>query len=132
MNSLPAVFLIDDDVAIQGTFRDLLGTWGIRVHSFFSAEAFLEVYSGDWTGCLIIDVRMEGISGFDLLRELRCRGSPMPAILMSGHGDASWEQEAIQAGAFAFLEKPFRVEQLKEYLARHCPELFLQSNKLNT
>jgi FixJ family two-component response regulator len=125
MNPPPAVFLIDDDVAIQETFTDLLETWGVRVQSFYSGEAFLEAYSNDWTGCLIVDVRMPGISGFDLVKELRHRGISMPAILISGHGDASWEQEAIQAGARAFLEKPFRVEQLKDCLARHCPELFL-------
>jgi len=129
VNSPPAVFLIDDDAAIQQTFEDLLGAWGIHVRSYYSAEAFLEGYRDDWTGCLIVDVRMPGISGFDLLKELRSRGIALPAILMSGHGDATWEQEAIQAGALAFLEKPFRVEQLKECLACHCPEVFLQANK---
>jgi len=130
VNSLPAVFVIDDDAAIQQTLEDLLATWGIRVQPFDSGEAFLERYQDDWTGCLIIDVRMPGISGFDLLKELRRRGFSIPAILMSGHGDASWEEEAIQAGALAFLEKPFRVEQLKACLACHCPEVFLlQTNK---
>jgi two-component system response regulator FixJ len=67
---------------------------------------------------------MPGMSGFDLLKEVRSRGSYLPSILMTGHGVAGLEQEAIEAGALDILEKPFQVEQLKEFLVRQCPELF--------
>ena len=124
MNLLPAVYVIDDDAAIQDALQGLLATWGIRVHAFFSAESFLESYSDEWIGCLLVDVRMPGMSGFDLLEELRRRGGSLPGILMTGHGDAGLEQEAINAGALDVLEKPFRVEQLRDCLERRCPELF--------
>ncbi len=84
----------------------------------------MESYSDEWTGCLLVDVRMPGMSGFDLLKELRSRGSSLPAILMTGHGVAGLEQDAIDAGAANVLEKPFPIEQLKEFLVRQCPELF--------
>lgn len=124
MNLLPAVFVIDDDVAIQDALKGLLGIWGIRVQAFFSAEAFLESYSDESTGCLLVDFRMPGMSGIDLLKELRHRGNSLPAILMTGHGNDELEQQAIDAGAVNVLEKPFQVEQLKDVLERHCPELF--------
>jgi FixJ family two-component response regulator len=124
VNLLPAVFVIDDDVAIQGALKGLLGTWGIRLHSFLSAEAFLESYSDEWTGCLLVDVRMPSMSGFELLKELRSRGGSLPAVLMTGHGIAGLVQEATDAGAANILEKPFQVEQLRDLLNRQCPELF--------
>jgi FixJ family two-component response regulator len=125
----PAVFVIDDEAPIQDALRDLLATWGIRAQAYLSAEAFLEQYSDDWTGCLLVDVRMPGMSGFDLLKQLRCRGCSLPAILMTGHGTAGLEQEASDASALPILEKPFQVEQLKDYLAAKCPDLFLQPNR---
>jgi two-component system, LuxR family, response regulator FixJ len=121
---LPAVFVIDDYLAIQDALKGLLSAWGIRVHSFLSAEAFLESYSDEWTGCLLVDIRMPGMSGFDLLKELRSRGSSLPAILMTGHGVEGLEQEAIGASAVNILEKPFQVEQLRDFLVRQCRELF--------
>lgn len=124
MHPFPAVFVIDDDVAIQDALKGLLGIWGIRVREFFSTRAFLESYSDEWTGCLLVDVRMPGMSGIDLLKELRHRGSALPAILMTGHGNKELQQQAIDAGALNVLEKPFQIQHLKDILDRHCPDLF--------
>lgn len=104
--------------------KGLLGTWGIRAHAFLSAEAFLESYRDEWSGCVLADFRMPGLNGIELLKELRHRGSSMSFILMTGHGNRELEQQALNAGIVAVLEKPFRVGQLKKFLVRQCPQLF--------
>lgn len=124
MNLLPAVFVVDDEAAIQRSLTELLDVWNVRVHSFSSAEAFLESYREDWTGCLLIDLRMPGMNGLGLLKELRHRGCSLPALLMTGHGERELQQQAIECGACGVLEKPYRVEQLIGILERHCPEFF--------
>jgi FixJ family two-component response regulator len=124
MNLLPAVFVVDDEAAIQRSLTELLDVWNVRVHSFSSAEAFLESYQEDWTGCLLIDLRMPGMNGLGLLKELRRRGCSLPALLMTGHGERELQQQAIECGACGLLEKPYRVEQLIGTLERHCPEFF--------
>lgn len=128
MNLLPAVFVVDDEAAIQRSLTELLDVWNVRVHSFSSAEAFLESYQEDWTGCLLIDLRMPGMNGLGLLKELRHRGCSLPALLMTGHGERELQQQAIECGACGVLEKPYRVEQLIGILERHCPEFFRSSN----
>ena len=124
MKPLPLTFVVDDDVAIQGCLKALLGTWGIRALTFSSAQTFLESYCDEWTGCLLVDHRMPGMSGIDLLNELRHRGSSLSTVLITGHGDAELLQQAIDAGAVDVLEKPFRVEKLKNIMERQWPELF--------
>lgn len=126
---LPAVFVVDDEVAIQHCLKALLSVWGIPVHTFSSAEAFLESYSHDWTGCLFVDLRMPGTGGLGLLKELRQRGSSLPALLITGHGQWEVQQQAIEYGAVGVLEKPFRVEVLKEHMERHCPEFFAATHR---
>jgi FixJ family two-component response regulator len=124
MTSDPAVFVIDDEAAMHEALKGLLGTWGIRAHVFLSAEAFLESYRDEWTGCVLADFRMPGLNGIAVLKELRNRGSSLSFILMTGHGNRELDQQALNAGIDAVLEKPFRVDQLKEFLARQCPHLF--------
>lgn len=124
MTSEPAVFVIDDEAAMHEALKGLLGTWGIRAHAFLSTEAFLESYRDELSGCVLADFRMPGLNGIELFKELRHRGSSLSFILMTGHGNRELEQQALNAGIVAVLEKPFRVDQLKEFLARQCPQLF--------
>ncbi|MGN6132885.1 MAG: response regulator transcription factor [Aureliella sp.] len=120
----PCAFVVDDEVAFQLSLQALLGIWGIPVRAFSSAEEFLSAYRGDWTGCLIVDLRMPGMGGLELLRQLRKRDCSLATLLMTGHGEHELLQQAIELGAAAVLEKPYRAEELKDFLERHCPAFF--------
>jgi two-component system, LuxR family, response regulator FixJ len=109
-----SVFIIDDDSAVRGSLRLLLKSVGMPVSTFDSAQAFLDTYSDEWTGCLLLDVRMPGISGPALQQQLNLRGSILPVIFITGHGDVSMAVEAMQQGAFDFVEKPFHDQDLLE------------------
>jgi two-component system response regulator FixJ len=109
-NSL--VHVIDDDDAVRESLEFLLRTAKIDVRTYESATAFLNTVSDGTTGCIVTDVRMPGISGVDLLRRLKARGSTMPVIVMTGHGDIQLAVEAMKIGAADFLEKPFDDEVL--------------------
>lgn len=107
MNSTPTVFLTDDDPAIRDAVGLLLRTNGLAVETFASASDFLQSDALHRPGCLLLDVRMPGMSGLDLqkrLQELSCR---LPIIFITGHGDVPMAIRAMKAGAFDFLEKPF-------------------------
>ena len=128
-NLQPAVFVVDDEVAFQLSLRALLSVWGIRVQTFSSAEEFLDAYRLEWTGCLIVDLRMPGIGGLELLKQLRRRDCSLATLLMTGHGEHELLQQAIEHGAAAVLEKPYRAEELKRFLERHYPALFDGENR---
>lgn len=128
-NSQPAVFVVDDEVAFQLSLQALLGVWGIRVQTFSSAEEFLGAYRLEWTGCLIVDLRMPGIGGLELLKQLRKRDCSLATLLMTGHGEHELLQQAIEHGAAAVLEKPYRAEELKRFLERHYPAFFDGKNR---
>ncbi len=85
---------------------------GFRVETFASAEAFLQSIHKEQTGCLVLDLRMPGMNGFDLLRHLSGTGSRIPAIILTAHGDDEARQQSLQAGAVAFLSKPFNGKAL--------------------
>jgi two-component system, LuxR family, response regulator FixJ len=108
----PIVHVIDDDEAVRQSLSFLLGTAGIDAQTHDSAAAFLSVAPGIKAGCVITDVRMPGLSGIDLLRELRALGRPLPVIVITGHGDVPLAVEAMKMGAMDFLEKPFDDEVL--------------------
>jgi two-component system, LuxR family, response regulator FixJ len=101
------VHVIDDDDAVRESLEFLLRTAKIEVRTYDSATAFLKAMPDDATGCIVTDVRMPGVSGVDLLRQLRARGSTMPVIVITGHGDIQLAVEAMKVGATDFLEKPF-------------------------
>lgn len=109
-NSL--VHVIDDDDAVRESLEFLLRTAKIEVRTYDSATTFLNTMSGGAIGCIVTDVRMPGMSGVDLLRQLRARGSTMPVIVITGHGDIQLAVEAMKIGAADFLEKPFDDEVL--------------------
>ena len=106
------VHVIDDDDAMRDSLEFLLRTAKIEVRTYDSAAAFLKAMPDGATGCVITDVRMPGLSGIDLLRQLKARGSTIPVIVMTGHGDIQLAVEAMKIGAADFLEKPFDDEAL--------------------
>ena len=101
------VSVVDDDESMRRSLRNLLGSVGFRVETFASAEAFLQSIHQEQTGCLVLDLRMPGMNGFDLLRHLSDTGSRIPAVILTAHGDHEAHQRSLQAGAVAFLSKPF-------------------------
>lgn len=101
------VFIVDDDLAVRDSLSLLLSLRGYRTATFASAEDFLQRFDPDARGCLIVDVRMPGISGLELQTELRRRGSRLPVVIVTAHGDAASARAAFKADAVDFLEKPF-------------------------
>lgn len=115
MKEQPAtVFVVDDDSAVRSAIRLLLKSVGLPVSTFDSAQGFLDGHSNDAAGCVLLDVRMPGMSGPALQQELSVRGSILPVIFITGHGDVSMAVEAMQHGAFDFVEKPFHDQDLLE------------------
>lgn len=121
MNATSTVFIVDDDSAVRDAISLLLRTDGLTVQSFASAVDFLDAGVDQQPGCLLLDVRMPGISGLDLQKRLRARGCRTPILFMTGHGDVPMAIRAMKAGAFDFLEKPFQgqalLERVREALA---------------
>jgi FixJ family two-component response regulator len=112
MTTAPSVFVVDDDLSVRRGLERLLRSVGYRVETFGSALDFLERGDVDEEGCLVLDIRMPGLSGFDLQQMLIARGSRLPIIFITGHGDIPMAVRAIKAGAADFLTKPFDDEAL--------------------
>src|SRR2546430_14167247 len=102
------VCVVDDDASLRRSLRNLLTSVGFRVETFQSAETFLESVHRENTGCVVLDLRMTGMNGLDLLRHLGATGSRMPVVILTAHGDDETRQRSVQAGAVAFLKKPFQ------------------------
>jgi two-component system, LuxR family, response regulator FixJ len=106
------VSIVDDDESLRRSLRNLLGSVGFRVETFASAEAFVQSVRQEQTGCLVLDLGMPGMNGFDLLRHLSGRGSRIPVVILTAHGDDDARQRSLRAGAIAFLSKPFNSNAL--------------------
>jgi FixJ family two-component response regulator len=106
------VYIIDDDPSVREAISDLIQSVGIRARSFSSAQEFLQTQRDDVPGCLILDVRMPGLSGLDLQTELSSAGVQIPIIFITGFGDVPMTVRAMKAGALEFLTKPFREQEL--------------------
>ena len=106
------VCVVDDDESLRRSVRNLLSLVGFRVETFVSAEEFLESAHRANTGCLVLDLRMAGMNGLDLLRHLAATGSRIPVIILTAHGDEEARRQSLEAGAAAFLGKPFRSDAL--------------------
>jgi FixJ family two-component response regulator len=106
------VYVVDDDEAIRDSLGWLLASIGYRVATYSTAEQFLEGYKAGAASCLVLDVRMPGLSGLELQQELNRRGETLPIIFITGHGDVPMAVNAVKSGAFHFLEKPFKDAQL--------------------
>ena len=107
-----AVHVIDADDAARHSLEFLIDCAGIKVRSFPSAEAFLQIDPPLDQGCVVTDVRMPGMSGLDLATELKRRGASLPVIVMTGHADVSLAIQAMHAGVSDFIEKPFEDEAM--------------------
>lgn len=112
MTSASVVFVVDDDPSVRASLKFLVSTVGLRVESFDSAEAFLNKKPPDGPSCLVLDVRLRGMSGLDLQRELAARDLRIPIVFITGHGDIPMSVRAMKAGAVEFLSKPFRDQDL--------------------
>lgn len=112
----PTVFIVDDDPAVRDSLRWLLESMRLRVATFDSAEAFLKFYTMHMVGCLVLDVRMPGMSGLQLQQHLTKQQHALPIIFITGHGDIPMAVRAMQAGAKYFLEKPFEDQLLLDYV----------------
>ncbi len=110
----PVVFVIDDDAAIRDSLALLMKSVQQPTQLYSSADEFLQGWNPDMTGCLVLDVRMPGMSGLELQKELIRRRISLPVIFITGHGDIQMAVEALKLGGFDFLEKPFRDEELLE------------------
>lgn len=105
-NPQECVFIIDDDASIRDSLGLLLGINNRRTQSFASADDFLSVCQPDWSGCILLDIRMPGTDGLALQANLRERGIALPIIFMTAHGDVPTVRTALKAGAVDYLEKP--------------------------
>jgi len=112
------VFVIDDDAAVREALQSLLRSVGLRVTTFASAREFLTSRRPDAPACLVLDVRLPGLSGLDLQRELAAAAIDLPIIFITGHGDIPMTVQAMKAGAVEFLTKPFRDQDLLDAIAQ--------------
>src|SRR5579863_6769268 len=113
MSSEPSVvFVVDDDVSIREALKNLFRSVRLNVKTFGTAQEFLSNWQADVSGCLVLDVRLPGISGLDLQRQLVEANVQIPIIFITGHGDIPMSVRAMKAGAVEFLTKPFRDQDL--------------------
>jgi len=108
----PIVFVVDDDASVRESLSSLIRSIDLNVETFPSAREFLQHKRPDVPACLVLDVRLPGLSGLDLQRELAAAKSSIPIIFMTGHGDVPMSVRAMKAGAVEFLTKPFRDQEL--------------------
>src|ERR1700747_723113 len=118
----PIVFVVDDDSSMREALTDLITSVGLLVEAFKSAREFLEHMRRDTPACLVLDVRLPGLSGLDLQRELLRIEAPIPIIFITGHGDIPMTVRAMKEGAVEFLAKPFRAQDLIDAI-QHAIEI---------
>lgn len=118
----PTVFVVDDDAGVRASIRLLLKSVGIAATPMASAGEFLDRFDPAQPGCLVLDIRMPGMSGLELQQQLNLRGAIIPVLFITGHGDVPMAVEAMRQGAVDFLQKPFRdqdlIDRIQNALAR--------------
>jgi FixJ family two-component response regulator len=112
------ISVVDDDASLRRSLRNLLSSVGFEVETFESAEAFLASDSRERAACLVLDLRMPGMGGLDLLSHLAATGSRIPVIVLTAHGDDDARRRSLDAGAVAFLIKPFQSAALLDAIQR--------------
>ena len=117
-NADAVVIIIDDDAAMREAIMTLIETVGLNGHMYASGQEFLQHAPPDGPSCLVLDVRLPGLSGLNLQRELAVRGMDIPIIFITGHGDIPMSVQAMKAGAVEFLTKPFRDQDLLDAIAQ--------------
>ncbi len=118
MGGEPTVFIVDDDLEVREALQLLLQSVGLRVELHASAQAYLERFEPQRPGCLVLDVRMPGMSGLELQARLSAETLHPPVVVITGHGDVPMAVRAVQAGAVDFIEKPFRDQELLDSVHR--------------
>lgn len=108
----PVVFVVDDDASVRRSVQDLLSSVALRSETFATPQEFLDSKGADRPGCLVLDVRLPGMSGLDIQRALAQAGVGIPIIFITGHGDVPMTVQAMKSGAVEFLMKPFRPQDL--------------------
>ena len=114
----PPMFVVDDEEPVRKNLARLLGAIGVPTETFDSATAFLKGFGEPRQGCLLVDLRMPGMSGLDLIDELKRRSVALPVIVMTGHGDERSVQRLEAHGLLGFLEKPFSIRDLQPLVDR--------------
>ena len=117
-DTTPTIYVVDDDEGVRNSLRFLLKSVGLAARTLASAREFLDTYKPRQPGCVVLDVRMPGMSGLELQQHLNLRGAIIPVIFITGHGDIPMAVEAMQHGAFDFLQKPFRDQDLIDRIQR--------------
>lgn len=118
MGDEATVFIVDDDEAVRDSLAFLMQSVGLRTESYDSADSFLQAGVSQRAGCLLLDIRMPGMSGLELQGVLEERGIKLPVIFISGHADVPMAVRALKAGAFDFVEKPFNDQLLLDGVQR--------------
>jgi FixJ family two-component response regulator len=111
------VYIVDDDAGVRDSLALMLSIAGYRTQVFADAEALLGAWRDDWAGCVVADLKLPGASGLELQAALRARGSALPFVIITAHGDVPTARQAFQAQAVDFLEKPFQQQQLLAAIA---------------
>jgi two-component system response regulator FixJ len=117
-NKTPLVMIVDDDPGVRNAMRLLLRSVKLECALYASAQEFLTAFDPTQPGCLVLDIRMPGMSGMELQQQLNMMGAVIPVIFMTGHGDIPMAVEAMQHGAFDFLQKPFRDQDLLDRIQK--------------
>jgi two-component system response regulator DctR len=128
----PTVHVVDDDDAIRDALAWLLRSRGLSARTWASAEAFLAAWSEGLRGCLVLDVRMDGMSGVELFDRLLARGSRVPVVFLTGHGDVPLAVAALKKGAFDFVEKPFNDNELVDRIVAAMEQDAQQRRRLES
>ena len=118
------VYVVDDDDAVRDSLEELLASVGIDAESFSSAQEFLDFYTPTMQGCIILDIRMPGMSGLDMQKKLIEYESALSIIFITGHGDVPMAVEAMKCGATEFIQKPFRDQELLD-----CIQIALETSQ---
>lgn len=129
MQKQPIVHIVDDDLAIRDSLSFLMKSVGFVSQSYESAETFLDQAELDRPGCMVVDIRMQGMSGLELQQVLNERGIKLPVIIITGHGDIPMAVEAMKEGAVDFLEKPFDNEVLVTRIRQSLKEATKKQDK---
>jgi len=116
------VYIVDDDNAVRDSLRWLVESIGLKVETFSSANEFLDVCDSNFSGCLVSDVRMQGMSGLELQEELNLKEIKLPIIFITGFGDIQMAVQAMQAGAVDFITKPFNDQELLDRIQHAIEE----------
>ena len=122
MSEAARVFIVDDDAAIRDSLVWLFHSRGLKALSFPSGEAFLEAWRPELDGCVVADIRMDGLSGLEMFDRLKAAGSRLPVVFLTGHGDVPIAVAALKRGACDFIEKPFNDNDLVDIVIKALDE----------